>query len=440
MLKKSVLFGSFLVFATHTFAAGLQEPSQLKPVLVLYKRAQIANPLFLGAEARAQLIHFLQTRTGDLQTQVLAQISNPSSIQSLWLVQGSLVSLTNAEIRTVAANPNVDSISEMNARAHLVKNIQAPERLLKTDFTYGLEKIGVPQLRSAEPGRTGHGVRVGILDTGIDAQHEALVGKVKIFKDFTALHAKVAYDDHGHGTHVAGTIAGGVVSNESIGVAPGAQLIIGKVFDKDGNSTDQGLLLGMQWMTDPDGTGSAQSTPWIVSNSWTVDAKPIEGDPATSPFCIAAETWRKLGIIPVFAAGNDGPDASTVDIPAACPQVISVAATDDQDQVAEFSSRGPVLWKSLRLNKPDISAPGVDIDSAAAGGGTAVKSGTSMAAPHVAGALALLLQGQGPTHAEQARKALLQGADDLGPAGFDFDYGIGRVNVVRSASLMKVSQ
>lgn len=371
---------------------------------------------------------------------VTRSLSARANTRSLWIARGTLAELSAAEIRQIAANPRVEAIRTLSRRAHLVPARSSFALPLNADYTYGLEKIGVPVLRSSNPNLDGRGVRVGILDTGADGTHPSLAGKIIYFKDFISNQNSAAYDDEGHGTHVAGTIAGSTVSNEEVGVAPGAQLVIGKVFDKAGNSTDQGLLEGMQWMADPDGSGSSSGAPLIVSNSWTVDDDaPKNGVPSQDPMCIATDTWRKLGIIPVFAAGNDGPEASTVDIPAACPSALAVAATDDQDRIADFSSRGPANWQSGNLNKPDIAAPGVDVDSLAPGGGTAMKSGTSMATPHVVGSLALLLQGRSRQDEEKAIQALLQGADVLTSDSPSFDFGAGRVNLVKSLQLMNSS-
>ena len=438
MFKQSILSTALLSLVIQLGLATNAQAEHRRPVLVIYKQSKFDLSRQADNVSHKEMIQSLKQTTLLNEREVFGRSFSKIQRKTLWIVQGSIASLTESEIAQIKMNSRVASVSNMGRKVHLISNVPRAMPAFGTDFTYGLEKIGVTRLRVSEPSRDGRGVRVGILDTGVDASHVSLQGKVDLFKDFTAAHAAQPYDDHGHGTHVAGTIAGGAVSNEEIGVAPGAHLVIGKVFDKDGNSKDETLLLGMQWMADPDG-GGVSSAPLIVSNSWGVDAKPADEDSAQEPFCKAAETWSKLGILPVFAAGNDGSDPSTINVPAACPAALAVAATDDQDQVAYFSSRGPANWRSGNLNKPDLSAPGVDVDSAAVGGGTANKSGTSMATPHVAGALALLMQAQPRERLAQAKKALVDGVDDLGPNGYDFEYGAGRINVVRSAQLMAQS-
>ncbi|MBX9768395.1 MAG: S8 family serine peptidase, partial [Bdellovibrionales bacterium] len=145
--------------------------------------------------------------------------------------------------------------------------------------------------------------------------------------------------------------------------------------------------------------------------------------------------WEKLGILPVFAAGNSGPRRQTVLLPGACPSVLTVGATDSTDTIASFSSRGPVVWKTGTFNKPDIVAPGVKVKSALPGGQYAEWSGTSMATPHVAGVAALLYQVKPDLNVADAKKFLLDGAD---PKANDLnnEYGRGRLNALKSISLI----
>lgn len=350
----------------------------------------------------------------------------PAHYLNLWIVHGAAVLLSENEIDQVRTLPWVRSVRTLGRRAHVLATASSPASTranFSSNSTYGLEKIRATDLRAVNPERDGRGTRVGIIDTGIEASHPAFLGKHITFRDFTSTRAD-AYDDHGHGTHVAGTVAGRPVQGEDIGVAPAAELVIAKAFDREGHSLDQHLLEALQWM--------AENKVQVVSNSWTVDANTTTVDPADEPFCQAVQTLVQLNILPVFAAGNDGPGASTVGVPAACPQSIAVGATDDSDLIADFSSRGPAHWKSKVIDKPDISAPGVDIESAGLGGGLTMKSGTSMAAPHVAGSLALLVQDLKPEGAAWAREALFRGAKHFGADARDPAYGWGRVDLVES--------
>jgi subtilisin family serine protease len=290
----------------------------------------------------------------------------------------------------------------------------------------------IPELREKISTADGRGVRVGILDTGIDAEHPDLKGKTLLFKDF--VNGKMTpYDDHGHGTHVAGTIAGSATSGTSIGVAPAATLIVGKIFSASGSASEDQIMEAMQWIVDPDGNPATADAPMLVSNSWGGGS--ASGDPADSAECRAVESWLKLSVLPVFAAGNEGPSARTVGLPAACPSALAVGATDENDKIASFSSRGPAVWSTGSFMKPLVSAPGVRVLSAAPRGKYVSMSGTSMATPHVAGVAALVYQARPNSRTEDIAKLMMAGAIDLGPAGQDPAYGYGRVDVIKTMEI-----
>ncbi len=188
----------------------------------------------------------------------------------------------------------------------------------------------------------------------------------------------------------------------------------------------------MQWMADPDGDPATADFAQVVSNSWDSTTDTTKISPEESVFCVAVKNLLNLGIIPVVAAGNDGPGAGTIQVPAACPGAVAVAASNEADGIADFSSRGPVKWKNMSLAKPDVSAPGEDIESAAPGGGYATKSGTSMATPHVSGAVALLLQARPGADPATIRRILLDTAKDIAATGPDDESGAGLIDVDRA--------
>lgn len=270
------------------------------------------------------------------------------------------------------------------------------------------------------------------IDTGIDANHPELKGKVVLWKDVIS-NKTAPYDDNGHGTHVAGTIAG----NTGIGAAPGAKLIIGKVFSSGGSATTDGILKAMQWIADPDGKPDTKDFPVLVSNSWGGGSPSKTKDPTDEVFCQAVDSWLKLGIAPIFANGNSGPRAPSVGLPAGCPGTIAVGATDSNDNIASFSSRGNADWKSGSILKPLVSAPGVNVNSAKAGGGYVEHSGTSMATPHVSGAATLLFQAKPNMTVKELAAMLVKGSKDLGKQGPDPDFGEGRINAMDSVEFMK---
>src|SRR5262249_46298084 len=148
------------------------------------------------------------------------------------------------------------------------------------------------------------------------------------------------YDDHGHGTHCMGTITGVGASGTQIGIAPGvSNLVVGKVFSASGGAQTSDLLRAMEWIADPDGNPATQDQPRVINNSW---GGAMDGDIDHDPFGPAVLTWVQLNIFPSFAAGNEGPGESTVGSPGGLPQSFAMGATDSNDSIADFSSRGPV--------------------------------------------------------------------------------------------------
>lgn len=362
---------------------------------------------------------------------------------TLWLANGTLLDLNLAQLKTLSTNQHLSQITWLNRKARLIEDFKTnsgdPISSAKK-YTYGLQKIKVPELLKIHPELTGIGVTVGIIDTGIDPNHADLKGKVQRFRDFTNPANKNPKDDHGHGSHVAGTIAGGDASGTAIGVAPEAQLIIAKTFTSSGSSVDENLLKSLQWMADPDGNAETNDRPQIISNSWELDESPYDAlNPADEPFCVVIASLSEMGITSVFAAGNSGSGAETINTPASCPMSISVGATDRNDQLTDFSSRGPVRWKNQTLIKPEVSAPGKDIESAEPGGGTRTRSGTSMATPHVAGALALMQQANFDLNLDQLPRFLFDSAKDLGTPAKDNLYGYGRIDIMQAIFLMKTA-
>ena len=319
-----------------------------------------------------------------------------------------------------------------------------PKQPTKT-HEWNVTKVGAPDVWAQ--GFTGQGVTVGVIDTGIDVKHPALAAKYRgTAADGTMDHnhnwfdavngRKAAYDDNEHGTHVSGTIAGSTKDAEGnerfIGMAPDAKLIGSKILSASGSGSLAGVTKGLEWMlapTDVDGNNPDPSkAPDIVSNSWGTN------DGTLDVFRNVTAAFNAAGIVPVFAAGNSGPGKGTVGSPGSYPDVISVGATDKNDVIASFSSRGPSPMPGDDGNdqKPDISFPGKDIVSSVPGGGYDSFSGTSMATPGVSGVIALMLSKHRDLSNDEVRQALHQGVVDLGTPGYDYDYGHGRLDAVKA--------
>ena len=367
----------------------------------------------------------LQTQLSNLQKTG----SGVKRIQSLWINNSMIITAKKSFIESLVERDDLERL-DLDAEIKLFDPVvrSAEKGINSNDFTYGLKKVQAAKVWN-ELGINGTGITVGVLDTGIDTEHETLVGRTLATKDFvTSYDDNTPNDGHGHGTHCSGTIGGTNAGGKHIGVAPGVKFVVGKIFGDSGSTSVSSIMNGMQWITDPDDNAETNDFPRVVSNSW--------GGPLNNRWEDIINTWRAIGIIPVFAAGNSGPSANTVGAPGAYKQVISIGATDSQDVVARFSSRGPVNYNGETYIKPDVSAPGVDVYSAKPGGGYQNMSGTSMATPHVAGVIALMLQADPQIDAERVHEILEETALELGEPGKDGSYGSGRVNAFDAVSLV----
>ncbi|MFE6103650.1 S8 family peptidase [Streptomyces laurentii] len=285
-------------------------------------------------------------------------------------------------------------------------------------------QIGAPEAWAA--GYDGTGVKVAVLDTGVDATHPDLADRIVETRSFVP--GETVRDGHGHGTHVASTIVGsGAASGGKYkGVAPGAKLVVGKVLDDGGSGSESSIIEGMDW--------AAHSGAKVVSMSLGGG----DGADGTDPMALAVdELTAETGVLFAIAAGNSGPGAKTVGTPGAAAAALTVGAVDANDAVTSFSSRGPRGDGAL---KPEITAPGAGIVAARAAGttmGTPVgdsytqASGTSMATPHVAGAAAILAQRHPDWTAARLKSQLVSTAKTTADTSV-FAQGAGRTDVARA--------
>lgn len=266
---------------------------------------------------------------------------------------------------------------------------------------YGITRLRAPELHTR--GVLGAGVKVAVIDTGIDYNHVDLAPVYAGGFDFVNNDAD-PFDDHTgtHGTHVSGTIAARLSSSTLYGMAPSCQLFAVKVLDSSGSGLWSWLIDGYDW---------------CITNGIQVNNQSLGGTAPPAALETAINAMADAGIISVCAAGNSGPTENTVAYPAKYGAAIAIGAIDADDVIASFSSRGPEV---------ELCAPGVAVNSTIGGGGYALKNGTSMATPHVTGAVALALSTGVP--ARQIRGRLSHTAVDLGTAGRDTAYGYGRVD------------
>ncbi|WP_217145694.1 S8 family serine peptidase [Streptomyces sp. AC627_RSS907] len=280
------------------------------------------------------------------------------------------------------------------------------------------KQVHAPQAWAA--GYDGTGTKVAVLDTGVDAGHPDLKGRISASRNFT--DSPGTDDVQGHGTHTTSTVGGtGAASDGRMrGVAPGTDLLVGKVLNDSGSGEMSWIIAGMQWAVDQDAD--------VVSMSLGIPERTDCSDPmATATEELARNHKDTLFVI---AAGNTGPTLNSVSSPGCAPSVLTVGAVDRDDSTAQFSSRGPV--RGSHTLKPEIAAPGVGI-SAASSGGRGIyayrsMSGTSMATPHVAGAAALVAQRHPDWNAQQVKAALVSSADSTVP-GDVRETGGGRLDV-----------
>jgi len=360
----------------------------------------------------------LRTFAGDLDMAGLARVQD----ELLGLVKGAIpryrytyipamaLDLSRADIFTLAGLGTVARI-EYDAPVHAFMDTAA----YWSGTTTAREQYAL----------NGEGVTVAVIDTGIDADHEAFGDRVVAFCDLVGDDQETApYDDNGHGTHCAGIIAGaGDGNGANAGVAPAAELVGVKVLDSNGSGSMSTVIAGIEWCIENKDELGIDIISLSLGSSGSSDGSDAN--------CQAANAAVDAGIVTVVAAGNSGPNLGTIGSPGAAEEVITVGAMSDPGEggffLANFSSRGPTADNRI---KPDITAPGVNIlaPEANTSAGYIAHSGTSMATPFVAGTAALLLQGDSSLIPAQVKEALTATAQAWGPAGNDNEVGAGRLD------------
>jgi subtilisin len=320
--------------------------------------------------------------------------------------------LTKSEIDALRKNGNVAKVEDdVPCYAFDYGPFQHLQVQDQPSVTAETIPAGVAQVKAtaAWGNSMGKGIRVGVVDTGIDFNHPDL--KVNYVGGATFVPGtSTPMDDHGHGTHCSGTIAAAMNGAGVVGVAPQASLYAAKVLDKNGSGQFSWVIAGIDWCI--------QHRMHIISMSLGGGSAPT----ALETICNTA--WSK-GVLIVAAAGNSQggnpvpPAASNVGYPGKYRNVIAVSAIDSTNVIAPFSSRGPEV---------DLCAPGVNILSTIPNGQYGTMSGTSMACPHVSGVAALTWGAHRFSNNEQIWNLLASTVDNIGVPGWDLLYGYGRVN------------
>lgn len=396
------------------------------PPVVAYRRTMFPDqpgrePRSLAAEEQQSLRQYARQLSAEQQRVIASLQAGGLVVRSIrrhtYLFNGFLALAPADRIKELAAVPGVRSVSlDRRVRATLADSVPL---------------IGAPTLwamtdPSGRPVR-GAGIRVAIIDTGVDYTHPDLGGcfgsgcRVVAGYDFVNNDTDPR-DDNGHGTHVAGIVA---ASGTVTGVAPEATLYALKVLDAEGSGWTSDVIAALEWAVDPDQDPATGDGAQVVNLSLGGPGNPDD------PVSQAVDAAVDAGVVVAVAAGNTGDEGFfTVGSPGTARKAITVGASSKSDALASFSSKGPVAqgW----LLKPDLLAPGVSINSTVLGSSYRHYSGTSMATPHIAGAAALLRQLHPDWSPLRVKAVLMNTALDL---GLDvLEQGAGRVQLVPAAS------
>ncbi len=322
-------------------------------------------------------------------------------------------------------------VASVEARLELNRVILAPTRVQPAPESAPVEPnlvaIGVPAVWSR--GITGQGVVVALLDSGVDMTDPDLAarwrGGSNAWFDPYGEHPDAPIDLNGHGTQMLGVILGGDAGGSRIGAAPDAQWIAARIFNDRGRATVAGIHQALQWVLDPDGDPTTLDAPQVVNNSWS-----FVNSGCDLEFADDLRALRAAGILPVFAAGVLDPVS-----PANSPEAFAVGAlAADGETLHADSARGPSTCGGDAVVYPHVVAPGTNIRTTDRFGLYTTLDGTSLAAAHVSGALALLLSADPTLSADEQAAILTQTAVDLGDPGPDNLFGHGRINVAAAVA------
>jgi len=351
---------------------------------------------------------------------------NESDIEMITKVGGSIkriyriINAVSADIpedaiEIIKRNPRVEYIEvDEKIFAHMDRipiAVCQEIKILRQVIPWGVNRIGSRWVNAL--GNTGQGIRIAVLDTGIDKEHEDLSANFKGGYNVVDNNEDLT-DLNGHGTHVAGIIA--ALDNDIgvVGVAPDAYIYSVKVLDYAATGSASDMVAGIEW---------------AVDNNMQIINMSLGSDKDSISFRRSVENAYNSGILIVAAAGNSGNimgEGDSMDYPAKYNSVISVGATDINDKRAKFSSTGSML---------ELSAPGVDIPSTLPKNKYGTLSGTSMAAPHVAGVAALIMKAYPEMTNTEVRVRLQITAQNPKNAIREKEYGYGIVDAVKSVSI-----
>jgi len=399
----------------------------------------------INAVTAALTAHATLTQASVLQ--VIASLGSTFEVTSFWI--SNQIFIKGASSLVISAISNLQAVAKVEKEFFVQLHSPVPtfnsviESVIVStkqngQNTYGVNKVQAPACWNL--GYRGDGIPVANIDTGVNYNHASLRNNYRGSYGWYDPYGKTSTpnDQNGHGTHTMGTIAG----SGGIGVAPGAVWMACKGCDNNGCSSAALTACG-QWIqcpTLPDGSSkNCAYAPWVVSNSWG-------GGQGQTWYKSIVDSWQTSWIYPVFSIGNSGSNGcSSANSPGDLPNVTGVGSTDSSDRISSFSSLGQAV---NGLTKPDIAAPGSSVTSASYSNtsGYVSMSGTSMACPHVAGVVALLLSKNPNISNDDMYKYITTYTDRSGLSGRGLNcggksetstfpnnsFGYGRINALKA--------
>lgn len=392
------------------------------------------------SKRRARIVKELKLRSLNKQTRVRALLNTRlapgrlTNIKHLWMINAISARLPANVIAELSRHQDIESISLDAAIS------PSPQDAATTAIPeWNLAAIGANTLW--DMGFTGQGIVVASMDTGVDFLQQDLSGRWRggsnSWFDAYGEHA-TPYDPNGHGTQTMGIILGGDAGGSAIGVAPGAQWIAAKIFSDTGTGSISAIHESFQWMLDPDNNPNTDDAPDIINNSWNLQNTL---NSCNTEFQDDINVLRNANIAVVFSSGNTGPYPSSSVSPANNAGSFETGAVDSSLNVVYSSGRGPSACDGGIY--PQISAPGFNIRTSDLSFNGLLPnlyttvSGTSFAAAHVSGAMALLKSAVTASSVNEIESALTQSAVDVGNSGADNDYGWGVINLADAYLLLQ---
>jgi subtilisin family serine protease len=460
LIKSPVLLGGDISPDLELKLSKLKTDDLESCLLVMRKQVNTASLNFklnrksaTRKERHQKILKTLKTEVSSSQSEIINYLQEKTKhgsvkeFKTFWITNSIFLTATREEIEKIASRNDVETIYE-NYPISLVDPVSIEKSSHnQSEKEACFSAIGVREAWNM--GYNGKGRLVCSFDTGVEGDHEALssnwrgnCGGTLSASWFDPYGSDFPKDKKGHGTHTMGIMVG-ISTNDTIGVAFGAQWISAAVIDQGAgfSQTISDILSAFQWAADPDGNPETiDDVPDVISNSWGIP--PGYNPPCDQTFWNAIDNVENAGIVVIFASGNEGPNPSTLRTPADritsplnCFSVGAIDADSSGYPIASFSSRGPSGCDG-QTKKPEVCAPGVNILSCYPHNEYRLMSGTSMAAPFVAGAVAILRQYNPDVTTDEIKQALLESSLDLGPPGEDNSYGWGLINIKRALELL----